>query len=67
MLQYIIAHQAWPIELAETTKLGKNRKQLDNTTDPSSSPPTPLDSYDMLNENTESTLPVSYHHILILL
>ena len=37
-------------------KLGKkNRKQLDNTTDPSSEPPTPSFSDSKLNENTHIT------------
>ena len=42
------------MELAELKNLKKNRKQIDNTTYPSSALSTPSYSYDRLNENTDS-------------
>ena len=41
--------------IGRVRKLGKNRKQLDNTTDPSSAPPASSYSYDELNGNTNIT------------
>ena len=46
------------MELAELTNLQKNRKQIDNTTDPSLAPSTPSYIYDSLNENTNSNTTV---------
>ena len=39
-------------------KLEKNRKQVGNTTDTSSSPSTPSYSYDKLNENTDINIKI---------